>query len=169
MLSDQFNLDRQRTWPFLILSLQKQGGTFLLILSNNNNNGNNKKKSNTGQFSVYSNSVHSDGLHSWLRKNSLPAMVVLCFTGRDETKVLIPDKQIATDSLTGHCLQVNRIEKKNTSIDLTNIFKTGNEIANIPGMFFTINSVFTTRCQIFGQMSESTIRRRVTGHFQILK
>lgn len=70
------------------------------------------KKSNTGQFSVYSNSVHSDGLHSWLRKNSLPAMVVLCFTGRDETKVLIPDKQIATDSLTGHCLQVNRIEKK---------------------------------------------------------
>lgn len=65
---------------------------------------------------VYSNSsVHSGGLHEWLHKVFSRWWQLLCLAGEDVTKILILDKQIATDSLTGQNLQVNRI--KNSSID----------------------------------------------------
>lgn len=65
---------------------------------------------------VYSNSsVHFGGLHEWLHKVFSRWWQLLCLAGEDVTKILILDKQIATDSLTGQNLQVNRI--KNSSID----------------------------------------------------
>ena len=65
---------------------------------------------------VYSNSsVQFGGLHAGLHKVFSQRWQLLCLAGEDVTKILILDKQIATDSLTGQNLQVNRI--KNTNID----------------------------------------------------
>lgn len=59
-------------------------------------------------------SILADSMLSYI--GSFPrGSQLLCLAGEDVTKILILDKQIATDSLTGQDLQVNRI--KNTNID----------------------------------------------------
>lgn len=70
----------------------------------------------TNMSFVYSySSAHNGGLHAELYNIFSPWWQLLCLAGEDVTKILILDKQIATDSLTGQNLQVNRM--KNTNID----------------------------------------------------
>lgn len=57
---------------------------------------------------------HSE-LHADLHKVFSLLWQLLCLASKEVTQILILDKQIATDSLTGQNLQVNRI--KNNNID----------------------------------------------------
>lgn len=100
--------------PFLIWLLQKWEQTLAICMRAHAYTNTHTRKHK--YVFVYSNSsVRFGGLHEWLHKVFSRWWQLLCLAGEDVTKILILDKQIATDSLTGQNLQVNRI--KNSSID----------------------------------------------------